>query len=582
MRLDVHRLTARAAIAIFVAIVAGCAPSRPDYPLVEESRPLGSLSGAKGSAPPVARTVNFERITKARSEPQNWLTYYGAYDGWRYSTLDQIAGHNVKNLRPAWTFQFGQIGLTATPATYAFEAAPIVVDGVMFVSGWDGYVWALDAATGQELWRYKHEIPLDTPLCCGNVNRGVAVAKGKVFLATQNGYLVAIDAVNGLAVWSHPFADVQAGESATMAPLIVKNHVIVGNSGAEYGVLGHIDAFDIDTGHRAWRRYNVPKPGQPGSETWPKDGQAWARGGGSAWVTGTYDPELDVLYWGTSNPGPDFDGSVRPGTNLYTDSVLALNPDDGSMRWYYQWTPHDVWDYSGVNENILFDQGGRKLLAHFDRNGYLFILDRTDGKLVRVTPFGRVTWGEIDSTGKVTVKKIPTKEGIEICPGSAGAKEWVHAAYSPRTQLLYAPIIDACATFKLIPGEFREGMPYWGGEIHAHPVGGYVKAYNPSNGQEVWSWKNDQPMVSSVLVTAGDVVFAGEPTGEFNALDARTGELLWQYRMGSGIHSSPVTYSVNGKQYVAVPAGWGGWIKGFAPNLIGAPRGDALFVFALP
>jgi alcohol dehydrogenase (cytochrome c) len=388
--------------------------------------------------------------------------------------------------------------------------------------------------------------------------------------------------VNGLAVWSHPFADVRAGESATMAPLIVKNHVIVGNSGAEYGVLGHIDAFDIDTGRRAWRRYNVPKPGQPGSETWPKDGQAWARGGGSAWVTGTYDPELDVLYWGTSNPGPDFDGSVRPGTNLYTDSVLALNPDDGSMRWYYQWTPHDVWDYSGVNENILFDQGGRKLLAHFDRNGYLFILDRTDGKLVRVTPFGRVTWGEIDSTGKVTVKKIPTKEGIEICPGSAGAKEWVHAAYSPRTQLLYAPIIDACATFKLIPGEFREGMPYWGGEIHAHPVGGYVKAYNPSNGQEVWSWKNDQPMVSSVLVTAGDVVFAGEPTGEFNALDARTGELLWQYRTGSGIHSSPVTYSVNGKQYVAVPAGWGGWIKGFAPNLIGAPRGDALFVFALP
>ena len=583
MRGDVYRLMGRVTVGVLVVVIlAGCAQPRPDYPLVEESQPLGSLSGLKGSAPPVAQTMSFERIVKARSEPHNWLTYYGAYDGWRYSTLDQITRENIKALRPAWTFQFGQIGITATPATYAFEAAPIIVDGVMFVSGWDGYVWALDAATGQELWRYKHEIPVDTPLCCGNVNRGVAVAKGKVFLATQNGHLVAIDAVNGKAIWSHPFADVRAGESATMAPLIVKNLVIVGNSGAEYGVLGHIDAFDIDTGHRVWRHYNVPKPGEPGSETWPKEGQAWARGGGSAWITGTYDPELDLLYWGTSNPGPDFDGSVRPGANLYTDSVLALDPDDGSLRWYYQWTPHDVWDYSGVNENILFDQDGRKLLAHFDRNGYLFILDRTNGRLIRVTPFGRVTWGDIDSRGKVTVKRIPTKEGIEICPGPAGAKEWVHAAYSPRTRLLYTPVIDACAMFKLIPGEFREGMPYWGGEIHANPLGGYVKAYDPSSGQEVWSWRNDKPMVSSVLVTAGDVVFAGEPTGEFNAFDAHTGKLLWQYQTGSGIHSSPVTYSVNGKQYVAVPAGWGGWIKGFAPNLIGAPRGDALFVFAVP
>ncbi|MCC2641754.1 MAG: adh [Nitrospira sp.] len=584
MTVHIHRMMfGTAGLMLALSMQAGCAQSRPDYPLFAESKPLGSLSSAKGSAPPVARDVTFERIVKARSEPQNWLTYYGAYDGWRFSALDQISRNNVKDLRPAWTFQFGQIGITATPATYAFEAAPIIVDGVMFVSGWDGYVWALDAVTGEELWRYKHEIPLDTPLCCGNVNRGVAVAKGKVFLATQNGYLVAIDAVSGKAVWSQPFADVRAGESATMAPLIVKNLVIVGNSGAEYGVRGHIDAFDLDSGRRAWRRYNVPKPGEPGSETWPKEGQAWARGGGSAWITGTYDPVLDLLYWGTSNPGPDFDGNVRPGANLYSDSVLALNPDDGSLRWHYQWTPHDVWDYSGVNENILFEEGERKLLAHFDRNGHLFILDRTNGEFVRVTTFTRVTWGEIDATGKVIVKKIPTEEGIEICPGPAGGKEWVHAAYSPRTKFFYVPVIDACAMYKLIPGEFREGMPYWGGEANVlgHQHGGHVKAYD-ATGSEAWTWKHDKPMVSSLLVTAGDVLFAGEPTGELNGFDAATGELLWQYRTGSGIHSSPVTYSVNGKQYIAVPAGWGGWIKGFAPGMIGAPRGNALFVFALP
>nr|WP_083448372.1 PQQ-dependent dehydrogenase, methanol/ethanol family [Nitrospira moscoviensis] len=573
------------ALAILIAgATADCGGSRPDYPLTQHSRPLGSLSAMKGTAPPVAAGVTFQRLLQARSEPHNWLTYYGAYDGWRYSPLDQITRDNVAQLRPAWTFQFGQIGLTATPATYAFEAAPLVVDGVMFVSGWDGYVWALDAATGAELWRYKHEIPLDTPLCCGNVNRGVAVTNGKVFFATQNGYLVALDGVTGKPVWIQPFADVRAGESATLAPLVVKHLVIVGDSGAEYGVRGHIDAFDADTGRRVWRRYNVPKPGEPGSETWPRNGDAWARGGGTAWITGTYDPELDLLYWGTSNPGPDFDGSGRPGANLYTDSVLALDPDTGALRWHYQWTPHDVWDYSGVNENILFDRDGRKLLAHFDRNGYLFILDRTNGALVRVTTFGRVTWGEIDERGAVTVKNIPTEQGTDICPGPAGAKEWTHAAYSPRTGWLYTPVIDACATFKLVPGTFREGLPYWGGEVTTagHQHGGAIKAYDPSTGREVWSWKHDKPMVSSVLATAGDLVFAGAPTGEFLAFDGRTGKLLWRYATGSGIHSSPVAYSVNGKQYIAVPAGWGGWLKGFAPGLLGAPRGDALFVFALP
>jgi alcohol dehydrogenase (cytochrome c) len=269
--------------------------------------------------------------------------------------------------------------------------------------------------------------------------------------------------------------------------------------------------------------------------------------------------------------------------NLYTNSVVAFDPDDGVMRWHYQWTPHDVYDYDGVNENILFDRDGRKLLAHFDRNGYLFVLDRENGRLVRVQPFVNVTWGTIDATGRVTSRLVPTPQGQEICPGPAGGKEWNHAAYSPRTGLLYVPVVQKCATFRSLPAEFKEGMPYWGGAVTPKEEGyGELKAIDPVTGREAWSWRARYPMVASVLATAGDVVFTGEPSGEFNAWDARSGELLWQFQTGSGIHSNPVTYSVNGKQYVAVASGWGGWIKGFAPELYGGTRGSALFVFALP
>ncbi|HEX2237900.1 MAG TPA: PQQ-dependent dehydrogenase, methanol/ethanol family [Gammaproteobacteria bacterium] len=536
----------------------------------------------RGSAPPVAQAVTFDAIMRARSQPQNWLTYYGTYDGQRFSPLNQINTTNVRRLRPAWIFQSGVIGLIANPATYSFVASPIVVDGVMFVSGWDGYVWALDASNGKLLWQYRHAVPLDAPLCCGNLNRGVAVARGKVFVTTQNGLLVALDATNGRPVWQQVFVDMRAGESATVAPLVVKNLVIVGSSGGEYGVRGHIDAFDVETGQRLWRLYSVPKPGEPGSGTWT--GDAWARGGGTAWITGTYDPELDLVYWGTGNPGPVFDGGPRPGSNLHTSSVLAFDPDDGTVRWHYQWTPHDVWDYDGVNENILFEEDGRRLLAHFDKNGYLFILDRTNGRFVRAVKYGRVTWGEIDPrTGKLTNRLEPTREGVHICPGPAGLKEWSHATYSPRTGLLYAPVVEACGIFRREPAEFAEGMPYWGGEAEIDAEQwGHVKALDPTTGREVWSWRADHPMVSSLLATAGDLVFAGEPNGNFNAFDARTGELLWQFNTGSGIHSNPVSYSVNGKQYVAVPTGWGGWVEGYAPEMYGAQRGNALLVFALP
>src|ERR687884_1979494 len=364
--------------------------------------PYQSLSADVGSAPPVAKGVTYERILNARDEPQNWLTYYGAYDGQRYSPLDQIDASNVGKLKPEWVYQIGSMGLHSGASTYAWEAAPIIVDGIMFVSAWDGQLFALDAKHGHELWRYKHASPFDISLCCGNVNRGVAVAEGKVFMTTLNAHVIALDAETGKKIWDQPYGDVRAGESATVAPLIVKDMVIVGSSGGEFGSRGHTDAFKLETGERVWRTYMIPKPGEPGFETWPADGEAWQRGGANCWLTGTFDPETNLLYWGTGNPAPDFDGGVREGDNLYTDSVIAVDPDNGQIRWHYQYNPHDLWDYDSTMENILFDAQGRKLLAHFDKNGYFFVLDRTNGELVRVVPFvDRITWGEIDPSGKV-------------------------------------------------------------------------------------------------------------------------------------------------------------------------------------
>lgn len=568
-------------------VLAGCSATQVNLPITQTAQSFNDFDHTQArSAPAVADSVTGDRIARARSEPHNWLTYYGSYDGQRFSSLDQINTGNVSELKSAWVFQAAPIGLIASPPTFALEAAPIVVDGVMYLSGWDGYVWALDAENGELLWRYKHAVPLDVPLCCGNVNRGVAVARGKVFFSTPHGHLVALDARTGRPVWRQIWVDTRAGESSTMAPLIVKDMVIVGSSGAEYGVRGHIDAFNLETGTRLWRRYGVPAPGEPGSETWGNAESAY-RGGGAAWITGSYDAQLDLLYWSIANPSPDFDGSIRPGDNLYTNSVLALDPDDGSIRWHYQFTPHDLWDYDGVNENILFELSGRPVLAHFDRNGYLFLLDRRTGERIRITQFAeRLTWGRIDSdTGSVSALRAPTREGTHICPGPAGAKEWPHATYSRRTGLLYTPMMDVCATFKLIPTPFEEGMAYWGGDVIIKPEdakGGYVKAFDPATGNVVWSRKFQFPMLGSLLATAGDLIFAGEPNGDFKALDARTGDVLWKFKTGSGIHSNPVSYAVKGKQYVAVPTGWGGWLKGFGPNTLGSSRGSALFVFELP
>jgi alcohol dehydrogenase (cytochrome c) len=558
-----------------------------DYVDAGEAVPHKTLSATKGSAPATS-DVNDERIQNARSEPENWLTYYGTYDGQRHSALDQINRENVKRLSPAWVFQAGSAGLHSGASTYSFEASPLVVEGVMYVSGPEGKLWAIDATTGEELWRYKHASPYDVSLCCGNVNRGVAVGHGKVYLYTLNAHLIALDAQTGDLVFDVVNGDVRAGESGTVAPLIVKDKVIVGSSGGEFGLRGHLDAFDAQTGERQWRCYTIPKPGEPGSETWPDDGEAWQRGGANCWVTPTYDPELELLYQGTGNPAPDFDGGVREGDNLYTDSTIAVDVNTGEIRWHYQFTPHDLWDYDSTMENVLFDApDGRKLLAHADKNGYFFVLDRTNGELVRVFPFvDRITWGEITPDGKVTPKVYPDEEGVPVhfWPGPAGGKEWTHMAYSPRTGLIYVPVQEVGATATRRRREFKESIPYWGAgvAVDLDDHYGFVAAIDPLTGEEKWRWRNEYPMCSSTLTTGGGLVFQGTPTGEFVALDEETGEKLWSFQCGSGHHSSPSTYSVDGRQYIAVPTGWGGWIEGFLPGLLGAAAGDALFVFALP
>ncbi|OLT41277.1 alcohol dehydrogenase [Saccharomonospora sp. CUA-673] len=545
----------------------------------------GQLSSLPHEAPDVTRGINYDRILNARSESHNWITYYGDYDGKRYSLLDQINVDNVKNLKVAWIHQSSSTGLIASTSTYAFEACPLVVDGVMFVTGWDGMIWALDAVTGEQLWRYKHAVPFDVTLCCANVNRGCAVANGKVYMVTQNAQLLALDARTGEKVWQKTIGDVRAGESASLAPLVVKDTLITGSAGGEFGVRGHIDCWDLETGEQRWRTYTVPKPGEPGSETWPADGEAWQRGGANHWVTGTYDPELNLYYAGTGNPAPDFDGEVRQGDNLYSDSVVALDVDTGEIKWHYQFTPHDLWDYDSTMEMTLFERDGKKLMAHFDKNGYMFVIDRTNGELQHVTPFvDRIDWGAITRDGKFMPRKYPDKEG-EPChfyPGPAGAKEWTHASYNPNHDLFYVPVADVGATATRRRRDFKEGMPYWGAavEVDVDNMAGSVSAFD-SHGEEKWRYRMDMPMAASTLATAGNLVFAGKPTGEFMALHAETGEKLWEFQCGSGHHSSPSTYTVDGKQYITVPVGWGGWLEGIIPGMSGQGKGAALITFSL-
>ena len=366
--------------------------------------------------------VSSQRLLDAAREPEQWLTYSGNYNGQRFSPLDQITRDNVSRLALQWVFQTGVRG--------DHETTPLVVDGVMYITTPQNHAYALDLRTGRPLWHYERTLPKDLSICCGPQNRGFAALGDKVFLATLDAHLVALDSKTGNIIWDVGTAEADQGYSFTLAPLAVKDKIIVGVAGGEYGVRGFIDAYDAATGKRAWRFYTIPGPGEPGSETW--QGESWKTGGAPAWVTGSYDPALNLIYWGTGNPGPQMYGGNRAGDNLYSDSLVALDADTGKLKWHYQFTPHDVHDWDATQVPVLIDTtiGGkpRKLVVTANRNGFFYVLDRTNGKFILAKPYTQVTWAkEIGADGRPVVlpNSEPTAEGNRVCPGGIGGTNWM-------------------------------------------------------------------------------------------------------------------------------------------------------------
>ena len=526
--------------------------------------------------------VSFDRILHASQEPQNWLTYSGSLFSQRYTLLTQITPANVKNLELQWVFQ------TRGPAepVEKFEATPLVVDGVMYTVLAPNHVAALDAATGRLFWMYSPRLSPLARVCCGRVNRGLAILGDTLFMGTIDGHLIAIDAKNGKPIWDVALSKPELGYSLTMAPLIVKDKVIMGPAGGEYGIRGFIAAFDAKTGREVWRFNTVPAPGDPGHETWPASSNAWEHGGGSIWVTGSYDPELNLMYFGTGNPGPDWNADPRPGDNLYTDSVVALNPDTGRLAWHYQFTPHDEFDYDSTQVPVLADlawQGRtRKVMLWANRNGFWYVLDRSNGQFLQGKPFVRVNWAEgIDEKGKPKRVLNASPEGTLVYPNNQGATNWYSPSYSPRTGLFYIPSwMDTYSTYTKGPVEYKEGNQYVGrfptmtvpalrtgpGAINTRtPQEGWgaIQAFDPKTAELKWQFKMTDVTDSGVLTTASDLVFAGGREGHFFALDARTGAQLWTGSVGGQVSAGPMSYAVAGRQYVAIAAG------------------SALFVYAL-
>lgn len=499
--------------------------------------------------------VTYERLLRAPDEPQNWLTYSGRYSGWRYSTLREINTSNASRLAMQWVFQVGDLG--------QFETTPLVVDGIIYGTGQDDRAFAIDARTGRAIWRYQRNLPDKLQPCCGMVNRGFAILGNRLFMATLDAHVIALDTKTGNLLWDVTAADHHQAYSFTVAPLAVKNEVIVGISGGEYGVRGFIDAYDAASGKRLWRFNTVPGPSEPGHKTWK--GDSWKTGGVPAWITGTYDRELNLLYWPTGNPSPSNYGGEREGDNLYSNSMLALDPDSGKLKWYFQFTPHDLYDYDATQIPILLDaeweSRPRKLLVQANRNGFFYVLDRTDGKFLLARAFGNVTWATgIDNDGKPNVNTLlkATPEGTRVCPGALGLTNWYAPSYNPETGLIYVATSNECDIFTSAPQPYRAGHDFLGSVYVPDPEErptGALKAINALTGLEKWAFPYFSNPNGGALSTAGSVVFAGDSDGNFIVLDAKTGHGLWHVQLGAAIYSTAITFEVDHKQHVLIPAG---------------------------
>lgn len=520
----------------------------------------------------------------------DWPQHGGEHSFWRYSALDQIDRGNVKRLVPVWAFQ------TGVPDG-GLQTTPIVVDGVMYLTSSWNRVFALDAKTGRRLWQYNYRNPREVGIIYSPWNRGVAVGDGRIFMGTLDNSVVALDQKTGRELWKVNVEDMQqCGCNITGAPLVVKNKVIVGVTGGDSAHRGYITAFDTKTGRLAWRFYTIPGPGEKGHETWL--GDSWKYGGGSSWMTGSYDAALNLVYWSVGNPAADFYGQSRRGDNLYTDSVVALDPDTGKLKWHHQQIPHDVWDWDTAYENVLLDlpvKGQmRKLLLNVNKGGYTFVVDRTTGEFVSAWPVAEnINWIKgVGAKGELIGRNEPEiGKPTLICPSIGGGRSWNQGAYSPRTGWFYTTGIEWCQTVTVQKEEPKEGQNYFGGVFQLRRPEGkdahsHLDAYDPVTGKKFWTYRSKYPLLASVLSTAGDLIFTGDPEGHFFALDAKTGEKLWSFQTGSGHRGSSIAYSVDGKQYVATPSGWGSAVAGIMPQIWpeveSFPSGSTIFVFALP
>jgi alcohol dehydrogenase (cytochrome c) len=501
-------------------------------------------------------------------DPESWVTYGKNYAGWRYSPLDQINTANVSRLAPAWIMQTGAVGNETTPLVYG---------GVIYLTGPSNRAWAVDARTGQRYWSYSKTPPKGLGLCCGEVNRGFGAAGSRLFKVNIENALVALDASTGSVIWESTIEDYKKGYSGTLAPLVIKDKVLVGTAGAEFGIRGFVDAYDSASGKRLWRFHTVAGKGEPGGETWGVDSsgnESSPRGGGSTWITGTYDPELNLTYWGTGNPGPDMNGDVRPGDNLHTCSLVALDADTGKLRWHFQFTPHDVHDWDAISDPVLVDLdiNGRlvKAVIQANRNGFFYALDRTNGKMLAAKAYTKVSWAEginPDGRPRLVAGQDPTEEGNRACPGLGGGHNWQATAYSPQTKLYYFGTTDGCHVYYKSMHDYVEGQWFQlstADSVRNEPASGAVVAVDPASGNTRWRFEMVQAPSAGMLATAGGLVFTGDSFGYLIALDAKTGKPVWRFQTGGSIVAPPVSFAVDGKQYLAVAAG------------------SALMAFALP
>ncbi|MDO8539967.1 MAG: PQQ-dependent dehydrogenase, methanol/ethanol family [Opitutaceae bacterium] len=501
----------------------------------------------------VAAEVPFERIRDAANDPGSWLTYSGTYSGQRYSPLAQINAANVSGLRPVWMYQLQKAGV--------FESSPIVADGVMYIVEPPTTVTALDLRSGRRLWSWTAKLPKDVKaIGFPQTNRGVAILDDKVFVATLDAHLVALDAKTGVKRWDVTVADNTTGHAMTLAPLAIDGRIIVGISGAEAGVRGFVDAYAADTGKQLWRFWTVPGPGEPGSETW--QGESWVTGGGSTWLTGSYDPELKLLYWGIGNPAPDWNGDLRQGDNLYTCSLVALDPETGKRRWHFQFTPHDTHDWDANQIPILVDAAisgrMRKLVVSPNRNAFYYVLDRVTGEFLAGKAFAKQTWAKgLDVQGRPMVlpDTEPSEKGTLVWPSLQGAVNWYSPSYSPLTGWVYAAVREMGAYYYKTDADYVPGTPFLGGgeqALKGDQAWGAVRALEATTGEIKWEFPLHSPPWAGTMTTAGGLVFGGCNEGNFFALNQRSGKLLWEFQTGGPIRANPISFLIDGRQCVAI------------------------------